>query len=1492
MQTDKSLIRKLFCCGIAMLLAVCICFVPSAQIIAKSTEEPEYIGEMRIFTASTEREAAAKAEKEGYIYVPGNLNASTSYNAVVLGYKTTTDRNKAITDVTMAQMQSGYRMVSYGDIARKQAEKLTGVTEELMVAVKEYTDNLSKGSPAAQEAKTLLNFYRVDEQNNMLLGDYLASGKCTADFLSKLISRANSSVISAVYNALAAGTADCDDSNWAQRITANGIQEKIASGDFDKELDTDYKEIAIEIYPSLQQFTEKYENASARAAFSKNEALAEPGSKEIADIPEETMERINEGEQLDESDGDAFYLAVYDLLNCYDYDENTKLGDYIVEAGRKTYSGKEELRFIYPLVDAVTNGQAAIIRIAGISPVALYLENSDALLETAQKYFDEIKDKIRDCGEKDALSVWAGTDQSIYDKRVAITDELERYSQAGARYVDLTKESAFDTALSEIMNIINFAGLVISIAYCTTILSVNFITWYANFAIWAGTATTWTVCASAIGSSVLGSILGVLGCAAIIASYVILAAIAVILLVMFVKWIVDLCSDDNEKYTEMPASIYDLDGSFCLRYDLVGNGKSSADLNAENGKKWNALYFSHDENAGDPLTPDSLDNAFRVQIGDSTIPTGYTPVKNFGETAAANLNANVRQSSAKGIFLFFHTEGRTVEENDGTDETEPDSEYLLKLILATEKTENAAKAFIVKKGYKTLDYNLTPMSGIFTYIGYQTTTIASKALTDIRISPQNSSSPFLFGDSSYTCCATTPTGDGLYYTSYPGAGSPILADIQVVDRLKDANVGFEPVNPFGGGPAYNFNNGDDLSRNKATSSDQFNAPGRYVFFHPGVTYTEGTQYVSGFVIVSGVKADDNKNFLKNYINSLGLTKYDSNLTSSLDATHSFSFSEGLYYYKSLDDLETYICYSLTYNPYRAITDVQTFISTPSDKTVPSNLGSAVRGGFSVCDIMYQLPYEPHAGGDMDEFYRGYYQSHSYICPGPAPILNYDSGKMVPDNFENVSWKESSLRAKGLYVCGHCEGKSPLTADDIIVSSSTVDREGFVSIQDVRNPNSTQPHNLAVSTLKKPCTVYMYIRKNIEQKKYIAAVTVVTYDLYNMMGEQDYSKLEDDQIEEIDKTADDICIKSLAATCSDEIINLNFAAPRSTTYLEDYENNNTTCSYIGISRTSDASKALHGLLKYESYSSIAPAQMTVDGVKYTRCGDKVKDLAGSYWIYSAVSDGAIPGEPITDIDFGTSPIVRGAATVLSTKFSLATENIVSPYGSTKGNYYIHTHFEDKGLYISTLYIGHGKTKELAQCDLLSQGCCIAIDRNLNDKSGGEYVCIGYSKYAPKKTDKNAKYAIRDIIMTTGEKPCSELEYNGIKYMPVCGSDGKPKSLNSGNNGDEIYLYCTTYFSSDQNKDLLSYSPIIKLGVSERDRVPDNEDTFIWEYAFTTQGRKCNLNSGVISVKNDEDFIVDCRMYLFANRADNSVVPERKITGGHCAESVDYGTMIKG
>ena len=112
----------------------------------------------------------------------------------------------------------------------------------------------------------------------------------------------------------------------------------------------------------------------------------------------------------------------------------------------------------------------------------------------------------------------------------------------------------------------------------------------------------------------------------------------------------------HPKYDEIPMAMVDLvktvDGDRYIKYDVVLDAKlqdgeyHAADLNAFEGERWNALYYTKNSEAGNPLVAD-----FEISNSDNNADKGYSPVHRFGEVVCYDLNKYNFSSKSDTIFL-------------------------------------------------------------------------------------------------------------------------------------------------------------------------------------------------------------------------------------------------------------------------------------------------------------------------------------------------------------------------------------------------------------------------------------------------------------------------------------------------------------------------------------------------------------------------------------------------------------------------------------------------------------------------------------------------------------------------------------------------------------------------------------------------------------------------------------------------------------------------
>ncbi len=1537
----------------------------------------QYIESIQMFSASSKEKAIEKCAEAGYQPVDSDLNTGNDGNAVVMGYRTTADPGEAITDISVLEMNSGYKECDYGEIAEKEMEMSGNIVFPFMNAVWEYQDNLKKNSPGALAARKILNSYFIPEMENIGFGDYLASDKCTEDYVKKIVCQANTGIMYAMFGSMASGVSDFGHESWAQRIYTSEVREQLNDEKNYRQLDQNYMDSAEDMIKPLQEF---YTECSAALEFVKNEGVEAVVEGNDADeefeVSEEAAEAVTEGRPVEEDKAYAEYLAAYEILEQYPYSDDQNLAEYIMDLGGRSYTANEDRRCIYPLIDAMTYGQFGVFRITGITSMAISLTNDERLIQKTDELIKEIFDTYKaDSGKSaDRISIWTGVDRSIYDKKVALTSLARIQTQAGEDFSALTKEDSFDRNAELVMAKLGVAAKIAGIATFGVLLAVNAATVYSsgflallNGALVLDAITACYTAAFITTGCMLMHIAAFLGLVIAVSGTVIMVMMIAIMIIQLARWIVSLFEEDADalEYTlnDIPLVVYDSRGGslgymkYCAAMDADRN--LAADMNAGEGRRFSALYYSKNSKLGEPLKVNPDGDTFKVVRNDTHAPEGYSSVRYFGPGDAANLNAYSEDKSAPDIYLSYYsgsgqTEASSEEdstqntseepaaggadentENEGTEAVRTGKHYLKALYVSVQKTETAAKAELKKMGDTPIDRNLTEYltseAGMYTYLGYMTTDIVKDAIKDIRILPGTTDDldSFRYGESNYSRAGVpTAAGTGIFFTTSENAGTPIYDDLQITANRADAVKGYEPVNLFSGGTAYNLNEcevADPSSNWYGLYFNHWNKNCVYIYFHPEKMYTSGTEYVGGMAFFTGRDTKHIEgNDVENYALETGympLTDYD--FTKGFEAkflkyvgtslgTSTKTFTRGQFI--------TYAAFTSTYNPYRAIYGVKSYSSQPGTGSLSPGITVRISeehaAGYAACGVYCQ--YDGDISIDVsskDTQYRGMSRTNSYsgaVNTSPRSVPE-DTSPEEKEDFESVEWNTSKARLKNLYVVGRTEGMDPIVSGSISLTNKTDDsgklkKDGCVYVQDVKTPNRTGQHNLSFSSAY---PVYMIVPgAEPVEKKYIASVSVNSWNLKKAIGNDKlYDEMRNDQKKNCNREADDSCIAGLLATSSDEIIQKNLAVSYKDSKQSNPDNVPSQCAYIGVSRTDDPSKAVHSIIKFRPASADeAAAEIHVGGYTYTRAeGPKeaIHSPEGDYYLYYSTGYGCAPAEPITSIDFDSVPLVKDAATALTavktdergrtagdgTRIE-GTQAVLKGYDDETN--FIHAEFDSRKTYICDIFVGEGSSERNAMLDLLNMGCSMFLPVDLNKGADGRYILAGYDRYYSENG--STDYAVRDIVCTVGHSASETIEISGAEYRRardryiMNGDTDKAVSFNEGSGGYSIYLYYTyrTPYSTD--------SPVMNLAVSEKDYIPANDsdgkqaDNFMWESVMTTSGRRCNFNDGVWA--SDNGYSMDTRLYMYLNRQDNSVREGALALSGSRENRMKYGVLSMG
>ena len=689
-------------------------------------------------------EAAKKALRDqGYNILDEDLNSGTGEGWSFIGYKTTNKKEEAITDIGMMDMKGGYEMSNYNEMLKKSQANLTDLAENLEAAAKEFKENYSAGSPAAQVAFEALNFIYVPEAGNQKLADYFMDPTRKTDDYYQIILKAHPEIISLIYSQLTLGTVDYNKENWLERFSKMDPY-----GDYDS---TVYYDKTKPLYDMIEGFRKDVDKA---------------------------IESFNQDKDKMTDDEKRFY-SVYTTLNQYEYD-GTPVGDFLINP----YLNVSDL---FPLAAALTDGQCGIMAISGIQSYVYVLLNTEESFEGSVETIKSQYDTV------DGVSLWAGVDLNAFQDDIALTTEAYRKAASEKDFAAFTKTDTMNDTIKQAIKIVGFTALA-----AAAVATFAFIGMSLVLGCTIGITTIFSGIAVASTFGTIGAICSGLFVAT--GAIVVLAIIVVIVLafVLLAQVIQDAIDYYHPTYTKIPKIMYDLETDSngvnkYIRYEAVldQNGQPG-DLNTWQGLEWNALYITKDPLAGAPITGD-----FLVKRGDGIIPQGYSPLHMLGETTSVNTNKNTYHDKHGGVYLFFKREGENKVETRG--------KYLSDFIIETGSTAEEARSKILsKKGFQILEYPLVVFNGYYhAYAGYKTTNVEKDAIRDIRAAYKYESSNIYLGDSSYGKAGTIK--DTTIYTSKGTAsGSPILADFIGTDSLSKAPQGYEPVCLLSGGPAFDL----------------------------------------------------------------------------------------------------------------------------------------------------------------------------------------------------------------------------------------------------------------------------------------------------------------------------------------------------------------------------------------------------------------------------------------------------------------------------------------------------------------------------------------------------------------------------------------------------------------------------------------------------------------------------------------------------------------
>ena len=599
---------------ISMILILASLFI--FCVPASAAREEEFLSEIALVYEDSVEEAKKAIEGTDWKLFEYDLNANADYwvdDGVYLIYKTSTNVEDAITDLRVMDMYGGYSTSNYEKQLEASKEAYKEAIDYLRITMYEFKELYNAGDAMAMLAYRQMNYYK-DTDTNKLMGDFFL-GSPSDEALVTVLMEGNSFVITNLITLLAIGISGGSNGTLAERITANY-----------ENRDTFIN--SIEYYNVASMFADEF--AELAAIVKRYNALADQYDLTDEDISEE------------EADFLVNYASVALTLDAIPYGEGT-LKDFVV---------KENLTVqdLCPIIAAFTEGQLALSDIGALTTVLQYSSPSKPIEELNKAVEETEKELTDENGNLKIFDVYMGVDRSIFDGDFAFTTEAER--QQAITGMEWTSDNFLNENkefyVASISLAASGAALVVApIAYVKIVTAVakamyaSGKTWFpysrlARLSLWLK---------GGYGKVIAGA-----------GKYFVAAGVGLLVAAIGIAGISLWYGYYNPDYTAIPNTMIDVRetdlGDKYIKYTaakVFEEGKLSeknADLNAYEGKEWNALYYTKDATAGNALTPN-----FTFSDNNNTVARRNQGISMFGETKAFNLNSHVYNDDAPGVYV-------------------------------------------------------------------------------------------------------------------------------------------------------------------------------------------------------------------------------------------------------------------------------------------------------------------------------------------------------------------------------------------------------------------------------------------------------------------------------------------------------------------------------------------------------------------------------------------------------------------------------------------------------------------------------------------------------------------------------------------------------------------------------------------------------------------------------------------------------------------------